>query len=401
MEDLSLLKIISKRQQNQHYEYLYTQQLNKHHDEGKHLPWSLHAQIFGVQGYKSYASHGLTYTQDEKIQRGNLFMPLCSNARQPTSANAFHSAIALLNANSVIHRSACVTKSSLKSPANPTLKHEKKSNKPSNLSIIRSLCDNVSNECTLRPYNGLHKVNRQFDFVKHSCENKTCQQNYPNLSKANLVCLDDDTNDLLPFPLQPTKFEDKKNVPELKTELTHNKLQPILDAFGIGHTDCNNNCALMNEEVGVQINTHSSTQNFVTNNDVNMLFLTKLFRQIHNLKLGRARNKVNQFHAKQNRLKPCIKFKDVDLNQVKPKTLIVSVNMDYSNLNKNSFDNSSESIVSFHQQIRINFCSYRQVGLYFTKTVSHVSDIHCIRKWHRGMLKVKRKRLKKAKDMMK
>lgn len=403
MDDLSLLTIISKRQQGQHYEHLFTQQLNKQYDEGKNLPWSLHAQIFGVQSYEENVSHNVPYTQIDNNKSRDLFYPLCTgniceyqishsnvnehdssglaHAQNLKTSDIFSSAIALLNEDKIGHTRACQAKSSLKSAPYQTLKRERKCKKQRNFSLIQPLCDNKSNQCSLQPHRVLHKVNSHFDVIEHTSGNKTCHQNYSNLNNKNCVCFEHDKNDLLPAPLQPIKTDIKNNVGGTKLS------QAIIESFGTGQTDCNNNCNLVNEEIGVQAKVAPLNPNFSTNHEVNMLFISNLYRQIHNLKLGRVTKKAIQLHVRRNYLKSYKKIQNSGPNHVTPNSLVMSIHIDYSNLNTNSFYNSSEYTFNFEQQSRMTNCSYRQVGQHFTQSI-YAFDIHNILKWHSGMLKL-------------
>lgn len=121
-------------------------------------------------------------------------------------------------------------------------------------------------------------------------------------------------------------------------------------------------------------------------NEVNMLFLTKLFRQIFNLPKPRSKIKI-VFHSKIQRPLKC----------ATRKAFFIIENQLPVELGKFSYSNSDPFVHTNINQLATNsvnkssypnFTRSRKTKTCFRKS-SYSTDIHNIRKWHSGRLKIK------------
>lgn len=419
MTELKLFNILSKRRVRHEYQQSNIDQRTIWQEESKTLPWLLQAEIYGtnyevvcqtesILEFKSQSS-GIVSTNTifpsfigTGIRNGNATQ--CFNLNNSQSNDVHHQVCdAERNASSVsqvritAQEQTYDEKSFRKIPRNTKAQagndsFENFQTFPEVASSFKSYLG--SNEVRNR-YNECQQKNNmcvvksgENNFANTSqitCETESCHS--PKHSNMNSSEVFRNREELVTRILSPMKSltlkmntklnkEQTKLLPTNSTEL-YKLFDPLIHA---SETSCPAN-NLSNVVHTIKPKMHVGLE-------VNMLFLTKLFRQIYNLQFASVRKKAMEINSNGNYLKSNRKLKGNRLTYTTNNSLVVTFSTDYSNLNTNNI--SSEPTVSSQQQTHVNFGIFRQVRPLFAQS-SHLADIHSIRKWHSGMLKVKRK----------
>jgi len=375
MSDLKLFRLLCKKPNHERHEVQDQQaSVNLCTTASKTLPWHIHAQVYGTQNNKvHHAKHAIDsqFRKDGFETKGPLF---------PTSNRIGYQQKSYSNLNILEHRYI---------KARDWFKNSDGSTKLNYIPLaaeslaesIQSINEHQSSQSTIaQPRHFSHMELYSYP-DPGDCD--YCKlPNYSNLNIHESTFGNHYLNDKLAAPIKPTVAEVKQRKQERSSDCEQSHQREVIALFDPFFSDQNNSCVLTCHDENDQLYLHNQTHDVKVQSQVSVLFLTRVFRQIHHLR--RPQGEPARLYCRKKYTKKATKVNrkgDVIKNT---NSLVIEVENNKSNLNI-THQNSEVGSTSVSNKM----VTYRHVGQLVSQS-SHVTDLHNVRKWHSGMLKVKK-----------
>lgn len=416
MTDLQIFTFVCKKQLNRSHDETYFPTTYIGHNEKETLPWHLHAQIYGLHENKE--DYGQTSPPAQRATKSKD--KALSSLRSPSTDNIPLQSISYSNLNkyncSHVLRNQVIHKNGIFETYVPNgteqvsaegssrcldtgarnhlvgLMNEKYTAK------VRHSFENFQNsynsttqfECAPRIEitKGTHlptvgcTLSDLANAGQYSCKTET----FHSLDNSNVIVREHGKHSLSHKILTPIPSENTYLIPSpTACSATKTESVEIMDLYD----PCRNVPAKLSAPMNLSASFDASKLEFSRKNEVNILFLTKLFRQIHNLPTASLRHSAFKNYLKPKRVECYKHLKRNCLAPITPNSLVSQGNHNLFKLNTNdvNFEPSGSLIHPSHK-----FRKHLQFGQFVSQS-NQYTDVHRIRKWHSGMLKVKRKRL--------
>lgn len=416
MTDLQIFTFVCKKQLNRSHDETCFPTTYIGHNKKEILPWHLHAQIYGLHANKedycqtNLPSHRATKSKDNVL----------SSLRSPSTDYIPVQSISYSNlnkhncshvlSNQVTHKNGrfepYVPKSTEQFPVEGSSScldtgagnHLVVFINEKNTAKARHSFENFQNS-----YNSTTQFKRahRIEVTKgthlptvgdtlsdltnagqYSCKTET----FHSLDNSHVIVRECRKHSLSHKILTPIPSENTNLIPSpTACSATKTVSVEIMDLFD----PCRNVPAKLIVPMNLYASFDASKLEFSRKNEVNILFLTKLFRQIHNLPTASLRHSELKNYLKPKRVECYKHLKRNCLAPITPNSLVSQVNHNLFKLNTS--DVNFEPSGSLNHQSH-KFRKHGQV-VQFVSQSNQYTDVHRIRKWHSGMLKVKRKRV--------
>lgn len=397
MMDIQILHIMHAKQIGEKLRQESFQPIIRSSNENETLPWHLHAQVYGLPKSKV-----CPYTSDILTNCNKTTSAKQNNLRFLGTEHRFESPTSYSNLNKISYEQW------VKSQSISSKNRYFCTNRQINAQITVQKIKPKSEHGVNSPLRGseIGQVPFQPDYVfenfQNNCSNKrayivdlqNCDKSSiyfktslcRTVSHSNMdICksFGNQNNLNIQKLLQARSIVNIEKHRQSKPT-SENSQKDILDLFDPLNIKHERECNFRNnkdvESVKLKIENHEGCNK----NEVSILFLTKLFRQIHDLSTKGLRKKENEMGFRQTR----IKFKrHQKRTQTTANSLDMSVDGNYSNLNASFVvQNDFEFAAGTARQLCLMYTTH-QVRQVCTQS-NHAIDIHKVRKWHSGMLKI-------------